>query len=157
MRHGDSGGATFIQALDGRWFFVGYNSNSNGLQGSSSSLLANLDTFGAARMDTENMPIEPAAEEGANPIALYSPNWPVEKAKSFIKDMLAAWSAPNPTALRLLSSLYEGVTTYYENDQANVEDAIADKTKFFEHWPSNRFLEGWKQPAMLDGRSRIAS
>lgn len=158
MRHGDSGGATFIQALDGRWFFVGYNSNSNGLQGSSSSLLANLDTFGAARMDTENMPIEPAAEEGANPIALYSPNWPVEQAKSFIKDMLAAWSAPNPTALRLLSSLYEGVTTYYENDQANVEDAIADKTKFFEHWPSRSFepIPG-RMEATCDVRWKVAN
>lgn len=140
LRHGDSGGATFIRSLDGRWFFVGYNSKVGSTRGQSSSLLANLNIYGAAQLALSEAPIPDLQQEG-HPIAEASQAWIKKQVGYFVDDVLDVWSSPNEFSIRRTSSLYQRNLSggYYELSYISRENAVRDKEEFFRSWPVRSF------------------
>jgi hypothetical protein len=150
MRKGDSGGAMLIRALDGRWFFVGYNSAGNDYNYSiSSSLLSNLGVFAQARADFLELPTTDYEQQNGNPAALDGGVWARAQARIFASDIVTAWSLPNPGALLRLKGLYASYLESY--NQAHYrpipfEGVYADKKAFFRKWPVREFKIDYRRP-----------
>ncbi|MCA1392045.1 trypsin-like serine protease [Bradyrhizobium sp. IC3123] len=137
-RPGDSGGATFLKALDGRWFFAGYNSNANGASSYSSSLLEHVNLY--ARVVIEgDFPITDIEQEGIFAYVDKPDSWPRKQAIRFFDEVLEAWSLDVGTASMRLRALYRSVDEYYGDDRSDYFDAYEDKRSLFTKWPERRF------------------
>lgn len=130
VQHGDSGGPTFVKALDGRWLFVGYHSAGASNWSCSSSLLAHLDLWrvAAAYWDSykESLPYN-----GAD-------NWWSSQTRRVWNEILESWSSPNSEALRRLSTFYTDISADCKS-QSQFSSIVDAKTAFAVKWPVRSF------------------
>ena len=130
VQHGDSGGPTFVRAMDGRWIFVGYVSGGNSFGNCSSSILANLEIFRRAAEYyhgiASSIPSTPAQ------------NWERRQMERFLEEVYDSWSSPNSEALARLQALYHE-NVYINGRLLYFEEFLAKRTKFAERWPSRDF------------------
>lgn len=134
VQHGDSGGPVFIQALDGRWIYVGYTSRGDSDEGCASSMFNDLNLWRDAIAaysfgKIKTLPI--AMSEDA--IAA----WEESAAKQFFGEWLLAENAPaGKWSASSVGRLYAPVATYdYHGKTLSIEKILEDKAKNIARWP----------------------
>lgn len=136
IQHGDSGGPIFIQALDGRWIYVGYTSRGNYNHGCASSMFNDLQLWQSAVMafghgDITTSPIETSPDDLLE--------WEKGAAKQFFYEWLAAENAPSDQFLpQTLQRMYQKNVTYYQKHMT-FSDVLADKLNYVSRWPERTY------------------
>ena len=136
VQHGDSGGPAFIQAVDGRWLFVGYTSGGNASQSCASSIFNNLDTWREAAEYYH----EVAHELPADPAY----NWETAQMTYILREVLENWSSPSEQAIARLDTLYSPESVYFNGRLVDTQVLRDVKAQFYGEWPQRRFeLQPW--------------
>lgn len=134
VQHGDSGGPVFVQALDGRWLYVGYTSRGDPTYACASSVFNDLNLFvrasGAYDGEIQGAPLVPSRED--------IDKWFEVMARQFFFEWLNVESAPNDVAVGNLDRLY-GRTVEYFGRSLNRDDVRKDKTAYYQRWPQRTF------------------
>jgi Trypsin/Bacterial SH3 domain len=147
VQHGDSGGPVFVQALDGRWLYVGYTSRGDSNDGCASSMFNELNLW---RNALANQQIE--AQGVAQPSDDEILSWHEGISRQFFREWLRNETANASTALERLKGFYMvpfGVTLdprfrdgalsvsrfIYHGRKMSFNDVYREKQRYFEQWP----------------------
>jgi hypothetical protein len=154
VQHGDSGGPVFVQAIDGRWLYVGYTSRGNSQDGCASSMFNDLNLWrNAISAYQRGKVIGPNGDLGSlavNDEELAS--WHQGISRQFFLEWLQNESAPEQIALDRLMDFYmrafsptlaprfrEGNLSEpwfdYHGRKLSFNDIYSDKKQYFERWP----------------------
>jgi len=124
VQHGDSGGPVFVQALDGRWLYVGYTSRGNSNDACASSMFndINLWTKAISAIDTGAVAQLPEPD----PDELKS--WNQSTSRQFLDEWIANESAPAAIALGDIPLLNS-------REHKSFDDIAREKKAYFDKWP----------------------
>jgi hypothetical protein len=146
IQHGDSGGPTFVQALDGRWLYVGYVSRGNDSNGCSSSIFSELNLWRDASSAAE---VGQGDHVGGYEII----PWQKIVATQFFSEWIRNTNQNNDLAVRAFKPMYgaAGTIAYYGRHMSSNE-IMEQKQRFFERWPDRRYeLVGPVDARCVDG------
>jgi hypothetical protein len=149
IQHGDSGGPVFVQALDGRWLYVGYTSGGNADDGCASSMFNEINMWRNALVARDigdvRTPLLQASDETVEA-------WQESAARQFFGEWLRNETAPVGTwttdnLMRLYIGLARGPSTWaldsrlaaadfeYHGRKTSFNDIAADKRRYIIRWP----------------------
>jgi hypothetical protein len=153
IQHGDSGGPVFIQALDGRWLYVGYTSGGNSDDGCASSMFNQINIWKRALVSFDLQDVKtPPMQAGDDVVEA----WEESAARQFFTEWLRNESAPSalwttdnlirldtgflrgPASVHLDETL-AGLQMDYYGRKISFNEMAADKRRYVGKWSQRSF------------------
>lgn len=143
VQHGDSGGPVFIQALDGRWLYVGYTSRGNNDDGCASGMFNDLQLWRQAMEANGGWSARKTSESD-----VYDDvnAWEVTVARQALDEWVRVQSAPADVAINSQALLYvmpdiadEDQKIAFYRTKTGFPNIVASRKAFFDRWPVRKF------------------